>query len=419
MAPPLLLVVAFYLCLRFFSLALALLNLRHLARHGGTVPPGFGGAVDGERLLKMQEYTLAKTRLGLAESLFGTAVTLIFVFAGVLDGYGGWISGLGLSAVWSGVLFFLLLGQVHTLLHLPFGYYSIFHLENRYGFNTRSLALWLVDLGKELLLAAVLNGLALGVLFWLIREFPHAWWLLTWGFFLCFSVFLMYLAPCVIEPLFNRFSPMADQELEERIREMFGRAGLAVSRVFTMDASRRSTHGNAYFSGIGHVKRIVLFDTLLAGNSGEEILAILAHEAGHWKKKHILKRLLAMEILSFAGCYLLYLLVQGDFLAALFGLEQPTLPVKLFLAGFLGSLVAFPLQPLANAWSRRHEREADDFAAALTGQPAVLARALVKLASDNLANLHPHPFYAAIYYSHPPLVARVQRLLARAEGLRA
>jgi STE24 endopeptidase len=190
------------------------------------------------------------------------------------------------------------------------------------------------------------------------------------------------------------------------------KAGLKINRVFSMDASKRSSHSNAYFTGIGHVKRIVLFDTLLANHTGEEIVAILAHEAGHWKKKHILKMLVFSQVMMLAGFYLAYVLTAGDLLADVFRLDVPTMHAKLLLVVFIGTLVLFPIRPLLAHISRRHEREADGFALQLTERAAPMAEALIKLGKDNLANLHPHPLYAAFYYSHPPLVQRVKELLA-------
>lgn len=412
MSPLLLLVVLVYFLVQGIEFALTFLNLRHLGLHGATVPAGFEDEVDGEVLRRMRDYTMARSRLSLVESLFGVGLTILFLFGGLLDSYNSWLAGFGYPQVAAGVLFFLLLSYAHTVINLPFGWFSTFSIEKRYGFNKQTVGLWLVDTLKGLLLSTVLSALLLGGAFWLIDRFPQSWWFFTWLFFLVFSVFMMYLAPYVIEPLFNKFSPIEDVELERKIRDLMERAGLSVSRVFTMDASRRSSHSNAYFSGIGHVKRIVLFDTLLSTNSHEEILAILAHEAGHWKKHHVIKRLVVMEMVALAGMYLFFVLARGEGLVDLFGLAQSTMYAKLLLAGFVISLTAYPFQPLMSSWSRRHEREADDFAVKITGSPQAMAASLVRLSSENLANLHPHPLYAAFHYSHPPMPERVARLLA-------
>jgi len=255
-------------------------------------------------------------------------------------------------------------------------------------------------------------GFLFFMILWLVMALPDFWWLAGWLFVLLFSLFLFYISPYIIEPLFNKFSPIANKNLELHIKEIMSRVGLTVNRVFIMDASKRSSHSNAYFTGIGHVKRIVLFDTLLANHKDDEIIAILAHEAGHWKKKHILKMLAVSQIFAFIGFYVAYRLTTGDFLTELFRLDIPNMHTKLLLVTFIGSLVLFPLKPLFVFLSRRHEIEADNFALDMIKSPRPLAEALIKLGKDNLANLHPHPWYATMYYSHPPLVQRVERILS-------
>jgi STE24 endopeptidase len=299
-----------------------------------------------------------------------------------------------------------------TLINIPFSLYNTFSIEKRYGFTNQTLALWVKDLVKSLILNTLLLGFLLYVLLWLIRVLPDLWWLAGWAFVLFFSIFLMYISPYVIEPLFNKFKPMEDTSLEGRIKETMARIGLKINRVFSMDASKRSSHSNAYFTGIGPVKRIVLFDTLLANHVDDEIIAILAHEAGHWKKKHLLKMLAFSQILGLIGFYLAHQLTAGDFLAGVFMLDISTMHAKLLLVVFIGTLALFPLKPLMAYISRRHEIEADNFALQLTGTPGPMANALIVLGKDNLANLHPHPLYAAVYYSHPPLVQRVKRILS-------
>jgi len=245
------------------------------------------------------------------------------------------------------------------------------------------------------------------------------WWLAGWVFVLLFSIFLLYVSPYVIEPLFNKFNPIENTSLEERIKQTMSQAGLTINRVFTMDASKRSSHSNAYFSGIGHVKRIVLFDTLLANHSEDEIIAILAHEAGHWKKRHILKMLVVSQAISLLAFYAAYRLTAGNFLSDLFRLDMPSMHAKLLLVAFVGSLAFFPVKPMMAYLSRRHETEADIFAIELIKEPDSMANGLIKLGKDNLANLHPHPWYAAVYYSHPPLVQRVKRIKSGWNGVPA
>lgn len=406
-------ILIFYLVVQGIENFLTYINLKHLSLHGAKVPKGFEGQVDGETLKKMRDYTVAGSRVDLLASLFGAVITLVFLFGGLLNWYNNWLVNLQLSIVPSAVLFFLLLMYGEMVIKIPFSLYSTFHIEKQYGFNTQTFGLWCVDTLKGLLLSSILTAILLSVIFWLIQATPQYWWLVVWGFLFFFSIFMLYLSPYVIEPLFNKFTPIDNETLEEKIRQVMAKAGLSISRVFSMDASKRSKHSNAYFSGIGHVKRIVLFDTLLENSGDDEILAILAHEAGHWKKKHIIKRLAVMECLALAGAYIAFLIMQTDGLSVLFSLDNDTAYAKLLLVGFLGGLVLFPLKPLSSLFSRKHEREADDFAINLTENPKALAQSFVSLGRDNLSNLHPHPWYAAMYYSHPPLPQRVSRLLAQ------
>jgi STE24 endopeptidase len=336
---------------------------------------------------------------------------ILFLFGGLVIFYDGWINSVTESFVGGGVLFFLGLMYVETLLGIPFSLYRNFSIENRYGFNTMTGRLWLSDLVKSVAISSILLGVLIAVALALIRISPNSWWLWVWSFFLIFSIFLMYISPYVIEPLFFKFEPVRQEGLEDEIRSLVQRAGLRVSHVFQVDASRRSRHSNAYFSGFGRVKRIVLFDTLLETMNPPEILAVLAHELGHWKQRHILKRIVLTEVIALGGIFLAYKVLAWEDLLGLVHLPQSSFPVRIAIVGFLGTLLLFPLTPLMAFLSRKHEWEADQYACRLTGRPQDLAEALTKLAKENLANLHPHPYYAAFYYSHPPLVERVRRLL--------
>ncbi len=416
MDPTLFIILAAYLLVQGIDILLTHRNLHHLATHGHEIPQGFEGQIDAATLAKMRDYTLDRAKPDHIATGLNIGVTVVFLFGGLLNLYNNWIIDLGLHPVLAATVFFLLLTYGETLLKIPFDLYNTFVIEERYGFNSQTGTIWLSDTGKNLAVTTLLSGLLLAGAFWLVTAFPNFWWLITWAFFLMASLLLLYIAPYVIEPLFNKFSPIADLELEKKIKDVMEQTGISISRVFTMDASKRSSHGNAYFSGIGKVKRIILFDTLIAASNHEEIVAILAHEAGHWKKKHLLKRLVAMEAIALVAFYAAFRVVEGDILARLFGLDQPTIHAKLLLAGFLGSLILFPMRFLSSYLSRRHEYEADAFAADLTGAPRDLAGALIKLGKDNLANLHPHPWYAALHYSHPPLPQRVTRLTQRKQG---
>ncbi|MDX1776541.1 MAG: M48 family metallopeptidase [Desulfobulbales bacterium] len=400
-----------YLAVEGIEQFLLILNLKHLERHGAEIPPVFAEFVNSATLTKMRDYTVAHGRLDLLAALFSIGITCIFLFGGALNWFNNLIAKQGWSPVISGVVFFMALVYAATLLKIPFSLYTTFSLEKKFGFTRQTVGLWVQDLVKSVLLNTLLLGFLFAMILWLITALPDLWWLAGWLFVLLFSIFLLYLSPYVIEPIFNKFSPIENESLEQQIRDIMSRVGLQINRVFTMDASKRSGHTNAYFTGIGHVKRIVLFDTLLANHGDDEIIAILAHEAGHWKKKHLLKMLVFNQAFALVGFYAAYRLVAGTFLTELFRLDVPSMHARLLLAAFIGSLVLFPLKPLLAYLSRRHEVEADNFAVQLTRAPGSMAKGLIKLGKDNLANLHPHPWYAAVHYSHPPLVQRVERIL--------
>jgi STE24 endopeptidase len=397
------------------GLYLKWLNLRHQEREGGRVPPELAGVIDAERLQRIAAYTRDRARFGIASELLRDVGLGIFVFGGLLGFYDQVIAGLAPSPLLRGVLFFTGLVLGSALLSIPFSLYSSFRIEARHGFNRMSPGLFASDWSKGTLLSLVfVAALSAGAL-WLVDRAPERWWLYVWALFVAVSLLLTFLAPFVIEPLFFRMKPLSVPGLEEEVRVLAERAGVHVSRVLEVDASRRSSHSNAYFTGIGSVKRVVLFDTLLSQMRHGEILAVLAHELGHWRKHHVLSRTLWSFAVALGGLYLAFRLVSWPALPALAGLEQASFPARLFILSVVASVVTFPLTPLSSYWSRRHEWQADAYATELLRRPLELASALQKLASENLSNLHPHPIYAAFYYTHPPMPERIRRLRAAAQ----
>jgi STE24 endopeptidase len=393
------------------SFWLKLLNWKHLKREGQRVPPELEGSVDAVLLAKMSAYTEDRSRLGLWTSLVSNLLVVVFLFT-LLESYDGFVSSLTSSPVLRGILFFLGISWAQELIMIPFGLYSSFRIEAKHGFNRMSAGLWWGDWAKGLLVSALLMALAGGGAFWLIERAPGTWWLWVWLLFIALSVLLMYLSPILIEPLFFKLQPLEGEGLERDVRALAERAGVNVSRVFTVDASRRSGHSNAYFTGIGRTKRVVLFDTLLNQLTPGQILGVLAHELGHWRRHHVLQRLLLMAALGLLLAFTAFRLSGWEGLPGLVGASAASMPARLLILGFIGSLVSFVLTPLSAWWSRRHEWEADRFASELSGSPTELADALVKLSRENLANLHPHPWYAAFYYSHPQVTERVRTLRA-------
>ena len=397
-----------YIGIVLFGYWLKALNLGHLKKYGAEVPPEFEGRIDTDLLKRTCDYTIENSKFSFAASIFNNIVLLVFLFGGLLNLYNSWVMSMNWHFVVSGLAFFLFLIYAENIISIPFSLYRNFKIEKKYGFNTLTPGLWLADFFKSILVSTILIGILISVGLWLVSYSPEFWWLWVWGFFLLFSLFIMYISPYVIEPLFNKFTPVDDREMEDRIKDMAEKAGIRVSSIFKMDASKRSRHTNAYFTGIGKVKRIILYDTLLAKMDRDEVIAVLAHEIGHWKKKHVLKRIIVSEVMAFAVLYAAFYILQSDFLLQVFSIEADSFFAKVMILGFIGSIIGFPLGPLSSYFSRRHERQADRFACELTGNPNSLASSLIKLSKDNLSNLHPHPLYAAFYYSHPPVVQRVR-----------
>jgi STE24 endopeptidase len=400
-------------------LGLSWLNLRHLQREGHVVPQVLAAEVDGARLARISAYTAARGRLGFVQSSFSTLLAFGFLFAGGLGWYDAAVFSAFPSFLSGGVVFFAGLLLLNSVLAIPFQLYSDFRLEARYGFNRQTVGLWWADWLKNTALSLVFSMLLAAGALALVRAAPHTWWLWVSALISALSLLLTVLSPYLIEPLFYRMQPLDVEGLRDGIRSLTERAGVHVGRVLKVDASRRSSHSNAYFTGLGRQKRVVLFDTLLSQMTEPQILAVLAHELGHWKKQHVLTRMIVMQVLLVVFAYLMFLLSPSAALPQLVGLSAASFPARITILAACASLLMFPLTPLFSAWSRRDEREADRFAVELHGAPLELASALAKLGTENLSNLHPHPLYAAFYYSHPPLAERIGGLRLLAEGTRA
>ncbi|MGD0281760.1 MAG: M48 family metallopeptidase [Dissulfurispiraceae bacterium] len=404
------LILFLYVFKEAFEYIVQYLNLRHMKRAGILVPPEFEGKIDALLLESVLDYERDKMLFGFVSSLAGNIVVIAFIFGGLLDRYNAWLVSLNLSFTVSGWLFFLLLSYAGEIASAPFSLYSVFRIENKYGFNTMTLRLWASDFIKSLLISTVMLSLVIFAGLWLVQWSPGHWWLWVWGFLFIFSLVVMYISPYVIEPLFNKFSPVQDELLKDKIVTLAEKAGIHTSRILKVDASKRSRHTNAYFTGIGRTKRVVLYDTLIETMDSNEILSVLAHEIGHWKKKHLLKTLAVFETFSFIGLYIAFRVIQSDMLLHIFGIVTGTFFVKLLLLGFIAGIFLFPLKPIANLVSRRHERQADLASYELTGDAGSMVNALIKLSKENLSNFYPHPLYVALYYSHPPVTERIRYL---------
>jgi STE24 endopeptidase len=394
-----------------FRLLLTYINVSYLRRHGHDVPEVFQGEIDEATLARMTEYTADSSRFGAVAHFFDDAVTLLVLLSGLLPLLVGILLSWNLHFILSGLIFFGTLALLSGILDIPFSLYSTFVIEKRYGFSTITARLWITDLIKGLLLSAILMGILLGAMLALVYYAEHTWWLWAWLVFSAFQMLIVWLYPVLIAPLFNKFEPIENDALKEAIIALMAKVGLKTGGVFQIDAGKRSKHTNAYFTGLGKTKRIVLYDTLLKSHASEEILSVLAHEAGHWKKRHIIKQLILTETFSLVFLYLVYRLIDWSLLYQTFGFAEKLPYVGLLLIAALFGPAAFFLTPMGAMLTRRFEREADDFCYDLVGTTIPMINALKRLAKDNLANLHPHPLYAWFYYSHPPLIERIARLL--------
>ena len=395
---------------------LATRQMRHVAAHRNAVPAVFAARVSLSAHQRAADYTLAKARLGLLSTAFGAAVLLAWTLLGGLDALN---AGL-LSAVqprWGDLAYQLTLVAammlIGGLLDLPFELYATFGLEQKFGFNRTTPALFIADMLKGLFVAALLGLPMLALVLWLMGAAGSLWWLWAWGAWTAFNLVLMVLYPTVIAPVFNKFQPLADEALKARVQALMARCGFAAKGLFVMDGSRRSAHGNAYFTGLGAAKRVVFYDTLLTKLDGNEVEAVLAHELGHFKHKHVRKRMLTMFGLSLAGLALLgWLATQPAFYLGLgvtpnLGVANNALALLLFMLVMPEiTLFASPLMAMS---SRKHEFQADAYACA-QADGAALASALLKLHEDNASTLTPDPLYVRFYYSHPPASERIAAL---------
>ena len=407
------------LFLTFFVLTLGLRfwlagrQLRHVLANRSAVPPEFAAKIPLEAHQKAADYTAAKTRFGLVTLFFSSAMLIVFTLLGGLQ----WLSHTLLPLTSPGMTFQLALlvafAAISSLADLPFDWYRQFVLEERFGFNKMTLGLWLGDMLKGVLLGALIGLPLIWVVLTLMDQTGPLWWLYAWLVWSGFQLLMMVLYPTVIAPLFNKFTPLADDSLQARIEALMQRVGFASKGLFVMDGSKRSAHGNAYFSGFGSNKRIVFFDTLLARLAPQEIEAVLAHELGHFKLKHIVKRIAVMFAVSLGFLALLgYLKGQAWFYTGLgvdpvMGASNDAMALILFM--LVLPVFTFVLAPLTSITSRKHEFEADAFAATHT-DARDLVSALVKMYEDNASTLTPDPLHSAFYDSHPPASVRIKHL---------
>jgi len=394
---------------------LASRQVRHVARHRGAVPARFASIITLESHQKAADYTIAKARFGLIELAWGSAVLLAWTLLGGLDLLNkvllAWIGG-GMVQQLALLAAFAVIGG---LLDLPFSLWQTFVLEQRFGFNKLTWRLWLADAVKGALLGALIGLPIAALILWLMGAAGSLWWLWAWGTWMGFNLLLMLVYPTFIAPLFNKFQPLDDPTLKARVTALMKRCGFAAKGLFVMDGSKRSAHANAYFTGFGASKRVVFYDTLLRQLNAGEVEAVLAHELGHFKHRHILKRMVTLFALSLAGFALLGWVSDRSWFYTGLGV-QPNMAAANNALVLLLFMLAVPVfgffvAPLSARLSRKHEFEADAYAVAQTSG-ADLSAALLKLYSDNASTLTPDPVFVKFYYSHPPASERLARMAA-------
>lgn len=409
--------VFFLLAMVIAKLWLAVRQVRHVAQHRGAVPARFASTIALSDHQRAADYTIARTRLGMWETLAQGALLLAWTLLGGLQ----WLHVAVIEWLGQGTLAqVVLVGAVLVIsgiVDLPFAYIRQFVIEQRFGFNRMTLALFIADLLKSAIVGLILGVPLLLAVLWLMTQAGQWWWLYAWVVWVAFNLVVLVLYPTVIAPLFNKFEPLNDEALKARIEALMKRCGFAAKGLFVMDGSRRSAHGNAYFTGFGAAKRIVFFDTLLSRLSPTEVEAVLAHELGHFKHRHVLKRIVVTFALSLGFLALLGWLSGRTWFYTQLGVMPSLTGSNAGLALVLFFLVlpvfGFFFSPLGSLSSRRHEFQADAFAAQQTGATD-LVNALVKLYQDNASTLTPDPLYTAFYYSHPPASQRIDRLLSHA-----
>lgn len=390
---------------------LALRQIKHVQQHRQQTPQAFAEKISLEEHQKAADYTVAKEKLGNIELIFGTMLLLVWTLGGGLEFIDQYVRSFQLSTLYAGVFFILLIGFISSIIDTPLSLYNTFVLEEKFGFNRTTIKIWLIDLVKQTILGLVIGVPLIMVILWLMNSAGEYWWLYAWAVWMGFSFLMLWAYPAFIAPLFNKFTQLENESLKQRIEQLMTRCGFVSKGILVMDGSKRSSHGNAYFTGLGNNKKIVFFDNLLDSLDDEEVEAVLAHELGHFKKKHIVKRLISTTIISLIGFAVLGYLMQQDWFYRGLGMSTASIYAALVLFSIASPVFTFFLSPISAKISRKHEFEADDFAAE-QADAQKLADALVKLYKDNANTLTPDPIHSAYYDSHPPAPVRIEHLLS-------
>ncbi len=395
------------------STTAAWLNLRNISEE---LPEEFRDVYDSERYRKSQQYLKETTFFGLVHDTFHLAVILTFILAGGFNYVDAIARKAGYGEIGTGLIFAGILLVASQLINIPFSAWSTFVIEEKFGFNRTTVGTFVSDIIKGLLLTVIIGGVVFACIIWFFEGAgPHAW-IYCWVALSIFQVMLMFVAPVLIMPLFNKFEPLGEGKLKKAIMDYAKKENFRLKGVFKMDGSKRSSKSNAFFTGFGKFKRIVLFDTLISRHTVEELVSIIAHEMGHYKLKHILKAIVKSIIMAGVTFYLLSLFIGNKALFDAFGMEHVSVYASLIFFGFLYAPIGMVTGIIDKAISRKHEFEADAYAVKSYGHPDAMISALKKLSVDNLSNLTPHPFMVMLEYSHPPVLERIRHIRRLAQG---
>jgi STE24 endopeptidase len=396
------------------------LNLSHLKssiKKG--LPPEVLSLFDSSKISQIAEYTADKTKLGYWSEFVSAMVVIIIFAAGIVPQIALWAEALKIAPLLQGLAVMFLLMVIGYLSGIPASLYSDFKLEKKYGFSTITINTWLGDQVKSLLVTGILMGLLFSGFYLFINWLGICWWLAAWGLVMTFTFLMIFLSPVVLMPLFNKFVPLEDEELKNKILDMARKADFPLSGVYQMDASKRSTHDNAFFTGMGKTRRIVFYDTMVRNYSHQELLSVMGHEIGHWKMKHIFKMIAAVSALSGVLLFLASRILAHPWIYNAVGLGEsfskigfngPLIGVALYVVSILFEPLNLLLSPLMNWQSRKYEYQSDAYALTLNSSASDMKGALIKLSQKNLSNLFPHPLYVIFHYSHPPLLDRLKAI---------
>jgi STE24 endopeptidase len=390
-------------------------QVNHIQHHYAQVPEAFADKISIEDHHRAADYSCVKLRLGRLMLTWETLWLLLWTLGGGINLIDQLWYGYGYSSLVTGIAVIFSLSLISSILNLPFSLYQTFVIEERFGFNQTTLKTWLLDLVKTTVLIVIIGIPLLATILWLMNQAGANWWIYAWLVWMSFSLIMIWAYPVFIAPLFNKFNPLEDSSLRERIEDLLQRCGFQSQGVFVVDGSRRSSHGNAYFTGFGKNKRIVFYDTLLESLSADEVEAVLAHELGHFKRNHIKKSLLLSSAISFLGFALLAWLMRSDWFYSSLGVEVASTHTALLLFMMIMPVFTYFVSPLFSALSRKHEFEADEFAHSNSDYKALIS-ALVSLYRDNASTLTPDPVHSMFYDSHPPATIRINHLETIAAG---